>query len=104
MVDIGVDNGGIDVRRRVNIESLDDVVDVQRGLDASRSELNVMLSCANRDQKSIYQQLIKEMKVNSAAFVSGAAGTGKSYILRMLERYYTIQGYKVKMVNRGLKS
>lgn len=92
---ISLDEGGIEVHRRVNIQSLDDVSDFDRGLETSKNELRVMLSSANGNQKGVYKSLINEMRINSVAFVSGAAGTGKSYILRMLERYYKLNGYKV---------
>ncbi|KAG2193339.1 hypothetical protein INT47_003721 [Mucor saturninus] len=36
-----------------------------------------------------------KIKINSAAFVSGAAGTGKSFVLRMLQRYFRLKGYKL---------
>lgn len=93
---INLTEGGIPVYREVNIQSLNDVADIERGLQVCKDELKVMMSTAEEDQKSIYHQLIREMKTNSASFVSGAAGTGKSYILRMLERYYKVKGYKVK--------
>jgi len=55
-----------------------------------------MYGTANKDQQSIFRQIVNETKVNSVAFVSGAAGTGKSFVLKMLERYFKVQGYKVR--------
>ncbi|KAG1023847.1 hypothetical protein G6F43_014189 [Rhizopus delemar] len=77
LINLGVENGGIEVHRRVNIQTVDDVVDDERGLQVSQDELIVMFKAANTDQKSIFKQLVREMRTNSAAFVSGAAGTGK---------------------------
>ncbi|KAG2191493.1 hypothetical protein INT47_013068 [Mucor saturninus] len=67
---INLEEGGIEVHRRLNIQSVNDVVDAERAC---------MLVLRN----------------NSTVFVSGAAGTGKSYVLRMLERHYEMKGYKV---------
>lgn len=86
---------GIEPDRRINIQSLGDISEVDRGITTSKRELIMMLSSVKGDQKAVYYGLINEMKVNSVAFVSGAAGTGKSYVLRMLERYYRINGTKV---------
>ncbi|KAG1461974.1 hypothetical protein G6F55_003251 [Rhizopus delemar] len=80
---------------RINIESVEDIVDVERGLDVCREELNLMFNMANQSQKSIFSQIITELELNSTAIVSGATGTGKSYVLRMLERHYKPQQYKV---------
>lgn len=87
--------GGITPHRRVNVNSVDDVSEAERGLDTSRAELMVMLNNANASQKSVYTQVIRDFRTNSVAFVSGAAGTGKSYVLRMFERHYRLKGYKV---------
>lgn len=94
---INLPEGGIEVHRRVNINSLDDVVDIERGLDTCREELIAMLNSANKSQRSIYKQIIYELRTNSTAFVSGAAGTGKSFVLRMFERHYRLKGYKVSI-------
>jgi Mrp family chromosome partitioning ATPase len=90
-----LNEGGIEVHCRVNVNSLEDVTDAERGLDAARDELKIMLKSANTTQKNIYSQLIREMRTNSVSFVSGAAGTGKSFLLRMYERHYRLKGYKV---------
>ena len=74
---------------------MDDIADVERGLDVCRDELSMMLSMANQSQKSIFEQVTFELELNSTAIVSGAAGTGKSFVLRMLERHYRLQDYKV---------
>lgn len=55
-----------------------------------------MLNSANASQKEIFQGVIDELTTNTTAFVSGAAGTGKSYLLKMLERHYKIQGFKAR--------
>lgn len=60
-----------------------------------REELDMMHTMTNQSQRSIFEQIISELELNSTAIVSGAAGTGKSFILRMLERHYRLQGYKV---------
>lgn len=83
------------MHRRMNIQSVNDVVDAERGMHACREELIAMLKSANTSQKSVYKQTIYELRNNSTVFVSGAAGTGKSYVLRMLERHYKLKGYKV---------
>ena len=54
-----------------------------------------MLNNANSCQKSIFEGVISELRTNSVVFISGAAGTGKSYLLRMFERHYKAQNYKV---------
>lgn len=92
-----LNEGSIESHRRVNIESLDDIVDVERGLEIYRDELAIMLNMANQNQKSIFSQIVTELELNSTAIVSGAAGTGKSYLLRMLERHYRLQNCKVKI-------
>ncbi|KAG1490493.1 hypothetical protein G6F54_010682 [Rhizopus delemar] len=73
-----LNEGSIESHRRVNIESLHDIVDAERGLE-----------------KCIFSQITTELELNSTVVVSGAAGTGKSYLLRMLERYYKLQNCKV---------
>ena len=55
-----------------------------------------MLNSGNISQKEIFQGVIDKLKTNTTAFVSGAAGIGKSYLLKMLERHYKIQGIKVR--------
>ncbi|CEP19538.1 hypothetical protein [Parasitella parasitica] len=35
------------------------------------------------------------MEHDSATFISGAAGTGKSFVLGMLERHYRLKGFKM---------
>lgn len=92
---IQLPEGGITVHRRINIQSLNDVADVERGLEVCQEELIVMLKSANDNQKSVYKHIIYELVTNSTAFLSGAAGTGKSFVLRMLERHYRLKGYKV---------
>lgn len=92
---INLEEGGIEIHRMVNVQSLNDVVDAERGLDVARAELISMLESANISQKSIYKQTIYELRNNTTVFVSGAAGTGKSYVLRMLERHYKLKGFKV---------
>lgn len=79
---------------------MDDVADIERGLDACRDELAVMHGMANRSQKSIFAQITTELELNSTAVVSGAAGTGKSFVLRMLERHYKLEGFKVTITQK----
>ncbi|KAG1048086.1 hypothetical protein G6F43_009501 [Rhizopus delemar] len=81
LVFIGPENGGISVSRSYNISNLSDVSDFERGPEIARYELNVIINI--------------ELANNSATFVSGAAGTGKSYLLKMLEKHYKIEGYKI---------
>ncbi|CEP09614.1 hypothetical protein [Parasitella parasitica] len=96
LISIPVEEGGIEPSPgRTNVQTIDDIIDLDRGETVTKQELKIMLNNANNDQKSIYNQIKNEMEVNSAVFVSGAAGTGKSYVLRMLERYYRLKGYKV---------
>ncbi|CEP13923.1 hypothetical protein [Parasitella parasitica] len=62
-----------------------------------------MYSNANDSQKSIFNRVNIELINNSVTFVSGAAGTGKSYLLKMFERHYKIEGYKIfKMARTGV--
>ena len=75
---------------------MNDVRDAERGSDTTHAELEVMLTCANASQRAIYEDVVQELKTNTTAFVSGAAGTGKSFLLKMLERHYKIQGFKVR--------
>ena len=97
LVSIPVEQGGISLEDRpTNIQNLEDVRDSERGLEATQVELEVMLDSANVSQKEICQGVIDELKTNTTAFVSGAAGTGKSYLLKMLERHYKIQGFKAR--------
>lgn len=95
LVFIGPENGGISVSRSYNISNLSDVSDFERGPEIARYELNVMYENANSSQKRIFNRINIELANNSATFVSGAAGTGKSYLLKMLEKHYKIEGYKV---------
>ncbi|KAG1538640.1 hypothetical protein G6F51_009647 [Rhizopus arrhizus] len=89
LVFIGPENGGISVSRSYNISNLSDVSDFERGPEIARSELNVIINV--------------ELANNSVTFVSGAAGTGKSYLLKMFERHYKIEGYKIfKMAPTGV--
>lgn len=81
----------------MNIDSLSDVADIERGLDVCRQELAMMHTMANQSQKSIFAQVNNELELNSMAIVSGAAGTGKSFVLRMFERHYKLQDYKVNL-------
>ncbi|KAG1041055.1 hypothetical protein G6F43_012178 [Rhizopus delemar] len=90
-----LNEGSIESHRRVNIKSLYDIVDAERGLEVCREELSLMLNMTNQSQKSIFSQIAAELELNSTVVVSGAAGTGKSYLLRMLERHYKLQNCKV---------
>lgn len=74
---------------------MSDVRDSERGQDATQSELRVMLNNANISQKDIFENVVAELQTNTVAFISGAAGTGKSYLLKIFERHYILQGYKV---------
>lgn len=96
MVSLGPENGGIHINRSYDISNLSDVNDFERGLDVTQSELEIMYTNANETQKSIFDRVNVELAHNSVTFVSGAAGTGKSYLLKMFERHYKIKGYKVK--------
>jgi hypothetical protein len=96
LISLPLEEGGIEpATSRSNISTINDINDIDRGEKITRSELKIMLKNSNSDQKSIYNQIKHELEVNSVAFVSGAAGTGKSYILRMFERYYRLKGFKV---------
>lgn len=96
LISIPVSRGGIEPWvGRSNIRNIDDVIDFDRGDRYTKKELKIMLNAANEDQKSIYEQIKYEVEINSVAFASGAAGTGKSYVLRMLERHYRLRGFKV---------
>lgn len=59
-----------------------------------------MHGMANQSQKSIFAQITTELELNSTVVVSGAAGTGKSFVLRMLERHYKLEGFKVGIVKK----
>lgn len=102
MVSLGPDNGGILINRSYNISNLSDVNDFERGIDVTQSELNIMYSNANATQKSIFDRVNVELAHNTVTFVSGAAGTGKSYLLKMFERHYKLDGYKVVVTNYSL--
>lgn len=95
LISIPVDQGGIEPHERSSVTCIDDISDLDRGNDVTRQELQLMLRSANDDQKSVYKQVKREMEHNSATFISGAAGTGKSFVLRILERHYRLKGYKV---------
>ena len=51
---INLSEGGIPVYREVNIQTLNDVADIERGMTVCKDELKVMMSTAQEDQKSIY--------------------------------------------------
>ncbi|CEP08961.1 hypothetical protein, partial, partial [Parasitella parasitica] len=95
LVSLGSENGGISIERSYNINNLSDVGDFERGPEATQAELDVMYANANESQKSIFDRVKIELIVNSVTFVSGAAGTGKSYLLKMFERHYKLEGYKI---------
>lgn len=96
LISIPEEFGGISVDDRIlNIQELSDVRDSERGQDATQSELRVMLNNANISQKDIFENVVAELQTNTVAFISGAAGTGKSYLLKIFERHYILQGYKV---------
>ena len=92
---LGPNNGGILINRSYNINSLTDVNDFERGADVTQAELRIMYNNANESQKSVFDRVNVELIHNSVSFVSGAAGTGKSYLLKMFERHYKLEGYKV---------
>lgn len=89
-----VDQGIIQVPH-LNINDINQVSDEERGIHVAREELRVMLQQCFPSQKKIFMQVVRDLKLDSTVFVSGAAGTGKSFLLRMLERYYRIHGYYV---------
>lgn len=89
-----VDRGVIQVPF-LNIDNVNQVNDEERGVHVAREELRVMLQQCFDSQRKIFMQVVQDLKLDSTVFVSGAAGTGKSYLLRMLERYYRIHGYHV---------
>ncbi|CEP16628.1 hypothetical protein [Parasitella parasitica] len=97
LVSLGPANRGISVNRSYNIKSLADISDFERGIEVTQSELSVMYSNANDHQNSIFNRVNIALINSSVTFVSGAAGTGKSYLLKMFERHYKIEGYKVKL-------
>jgi len=78
---------------------MSDIADFERGKDVCEQELKIMYSNANDDQKSIFHHVIHELQLNSVTFISGAAGTGKSFVLRMLERFYKRVDFKVSSNN-----
>ena len=87
--------GGIEpVTARANVSTIDDIFDLDRGARVTKRELKIMLDNANEDQTNVYNHIKYELVTNSSVFVSGAAGTGKSYILRMFERYFRLKGFK----------
>lgn len=99
MVSIPEARGGISATDRPsNIESMNDIRDAERGPDATLAELKVMLDNANKSQKAIYEDVTVELQTNTMAIISGAAGTGKSYLLKMFERHYKLQEYKVSIL------
>lgn len=89
-----VDQNAIPVRDP-NVSSLNDVSDTERGIEVAKIELDLMFQQSFPSQKKIFYRVIRDLKLNSCAFVSGAAGTGKSFLLKMFERHYRIQGYHV---------
>lgn len=98
------EDGGISVDRSDNIQNVNDVNDFERGPEVARSELDVMYAAANDSQKSVFNRVNIELACNSMVFISGAAGTGKSYLLKMFERHYKIKGYKVNCTSFLIKS
>ncbi|KAG1050278.1 hypothetical protein G6F43_007437 [Rhizopus delemar] len=69
-----LNKGSIEAHKRINIESLDDIVGVERGLDICREELNLMLNMANQSQKSIFSQIIIEIYSQQQVFKLAPTG------------------------------
>jgi ABC-type phosphate/phosphonate transport system ATPase subunit len=89
--------------RSANVDNIAQVSNEERGVDVARQELRVMYQQAFPSQQKIFKQVIRDLQLESTVFVSGAAGTGKSFFLKMLERYYRIHGYHVcKMAPTGV--
>lgn len=96
MISIPEEEGGICAsERNLEINNLDDISDAERGHEATENELQVMLENANSSQKAIFEDTLAELETNTTAFISGAAGTGKSYLLKMFERRFKLDKYKV---------
>lgn len=98
-----LDSGIIEVPNLPSVDNVNQVSDEERGVDVAKQELALMLQQAFPSQMRIFKQVIRDLKLDSSVFVSGAAGTGKSFLLKMLERYYRIHGYHVfKMAPTGV--
>lgn len=97
------EGGIIPTPGRSNITNISDINDLNRGEKVTRKELKVMLRNANPEQESVFRQVKNEFETSSITFVSDAAATGNSYILRMFERYYRLKGFKVCVLLRQYK-
>lgn len=89
--------------RSANVDNIAQVSNEELGVDIARQELRVMYQQAFPSQQRIFKQVIRDLQLESTVFVSGAAGTGKSFLLKLQERYYRIHGYHVcKMAPTGV--
>lgn len=96
LISIPLEEGGIEpATARANVSTIDGILDLDRGESVTKRELKIMLDNANEDRINVYNHINYKLVINSAVFVSGTAGTGKSYILRMFERYFRLKGFKV---------
>jgi hypothetical protein len=85
------DLGKIPVRD-INVNSISDISNAERGVAVARRELGVMYQQSFPSQKKTF---VRDLKLNSCVLISGAAGTGKSFLLQMFKKYYRIHGYHV---------
>lgn len=93
LISIPLEEGGIEpaTARSKNVSTINDIIlDLDRGARVTKRELKIMLDNANEDQINVYNHIKYELVTNSAVFVSGAAGTGKSYIILRLTGYKVV--------------
>ncbi|CEP10255.1 hypothetical protein, partial, partial [Parasitella parasitica] len=62
LINIPIDQGGIEPHGQSSVSSVDDLSDLDRGNDVTRQELQIMMQSANDDQKNVYRQVKREME------------------------------------------
>lgn len=62
----------------------------QTDLQIINEQLNLLLQSASREQLDIFHSIVSNPGVHT---VYGAAGTGKSFLLRMLSKHFLVQGF-----------
>ncbi|KAG1141319.1 hypothetical protein G6F37_008291 [Rhizopus arrhizus] len=86
----------LDVYRNVDEE----VVDM---INVSQESVDMMSMRLNEDQYTVYSVLTEVLDVGGHAFVFGAAGTGKSFVLQLLYLHLRVKHYGVyKLAPTGI--
>lgn len=57
-------------------------------IETAKKEYESMYRSLNDDQKECVDTIIKDIAVRSSVFISGKAGTGKSFVVKCLQNYF----------------